>query len=150
MLIKLLLELQSKRFKLYRGTILISWVGSWLPDHNGIIAYQKSQFRKILEGLGIEKLVGIFYCNVECLPFGIFCGHLGDFLLFFVCCKKIWQPWIPERASSPASLMPFYEGLGETNQRRKFVLGPGLPDGVCICIPKIPIWYFFLWYVLAR
>jgi hypothetical protein len=45
-----------------------------LPD--GIFSNQKSQFGKILDGLGIED-VGIFYGHlVYFWPFGIFCVHL--------------------------------------------------------------------------
>jgi hypothetical protein len=68
-----------------------------LPD--GIFSYQKSQFGKILEGLGIEN-VGIFYCSVEFYlrPFGIL---FGTFFTVLVNVLKIlatllcrWKKWL--------------------------------------------------------
>jgi hypothetical protein len=63
-----------------------------LPD--GIFSNRKSQFGKILEGLGIEK-VGTFYGRLEYITaiwyiswqFGII------FPFWYVVQRKIWQPW---------------------------------------------------------
>jgi hypothetical protein len=70
-----------------------------LPD--GLFSNQKSQFWKILVGLAKENL-GIFYEHLVYFtaignilwPFGIFCGPLVYFSLFwYVVPRKIWQPW---------------------------------------------------------
>jgi hypothetical protein len=68
-----------------------------LPD--GIFSSQKSQFGKILEGLGIEK-VGTFYGRLE---YGItaiwqFSGNFVYFPPFgYIVSRKIWQPWFRQR-----------------------------------------------------
>jgi hypothetical protein len=57
------------------------------------IAYQKSQFGFILEGLGLKN-VGIFYGHLGYFmviwyvlwPFGIFCGYLVFLWLFGIFC----------------------------------------------------------------
>jgi hypothetical protein len=66
-----------------------------------ILAYQKSQFRYILEGLGM-KFFGIFrdhsvhsvFIWYMLWPFGIFCCRFGVFYAFwYLAPRKIWQPW---------------------------------------------------------
>jgi hypothetical protein len=65
---------------------------------------KKSQFRYILEAIGMAN-VGIFDFHLEyftaicdiLLPFGIFCGNLVCFPVWYVVHIKIWQPCRDER-----------------------------------------------------
>jgi hypothetical protein len=52
-----------------------------LPD--GIFSYQKSQFRNILEGLGMEMLVYFIVTWYILSSFGIFCHHLVYFVIIW-------------------------------------------------------------------